>query len=51
MQTSEARVLEQLQISVSAVGDAIKSPAYPIIIGLLMFMMLRLVLVIYPVFP
>ena len=48
MQTSEARVLEQLQISVSAVNDAIKSPA---IIGLLMFMMLRLVLAIYPVFP
>lgn len=43
-QTSEARAFEQSQVSVSAVGDAIKSAVRPLITGLLLFMMLRLIL-------
>lgn len=43
-QTSEARAFEQSQISVSAVGDAIKSAFRPLITGVLLYMMLRLIL-------
>ncbi len=51
MQTSKTRFFEQLQVSVSAVGNAIKSQVRPIITGLFMFMMLRVMLAVYSVSP